>query len=310
MPLTTVQTHFIYGADWMHPVTDKYCTSDLSSCTVVFGKAIVTTNSSTQPGCVSQGTCIAVPSNCATVIDTYYDGSSTNKSAFNIIWWYHIGASFGGYPLFAISLDGGGVDTFVTHSTPASIYALNLLGNLNIYIPLASLWIPYWKPYQYGTEYVVVAQYSGGFMKAQLTHCVGSNQWVIGVIGYLMSAESSPRAIIPLDYSNDYVPYRELRKAFAYSYDGKSQFGWNAHDIISALKDIYPNRSWAVFDDNEQILYLYNLTPDYVPDWLIQELTPIAMKVIQSPADVAVAKAWLDLLNERNAQIPPQAELP
>jgi hypothetical protein len=34
------------------------------------------------------------------------------------------------------------------------------------------------------------------------------------------------------------------------------------------------------------------------------------MKVLKAPADVAVAKAWLDLLNERNAQIPPQTELP
>jgi hypothetical protein len=58
------------------------------------------------------------------------------------------------------------------------------------------------------------------------------------------------------------------------------------------------------------MLYLYNLTPDYVPDWLIEKLAPTAMKVIQSPADAAVAKSWLDLLNERNAQIPPQAELP
>jgi hypothetical protein len=236
------------------------------------------------------------------MIETYYDGSSTNKSAFNIVWWYHIGASFNAYPLFAISLDGVGVDTFLTHGTPASIYSQNLLGNLNIYIPLASLWLPYWKPYQYGTEYVVVAQYSGGFMKAQLYHCVGNNQWIIGVVGFLMSAESSPRAIIPLDYSNDYIPYRELRRAFAYSHDGISQFGWNAQDMISALKDIFPDRSWAVFDDNDQILYLYNLTLDYVPDWLINKLAPVGIKVLQPPSNLSTAQAWLNELNARNRQ--------
>jgi hypothetical protein len=250
---------------------------------------------------------MAVSSNCNTVIETYYDGSSANKSAFNIVWWYHIGASFSSYPLFSISLDSANVDTFLTHGTPASIYSLHLLDNLNIYLPLSSLWIPYWKPYRYGTEYVVIAQYSGGFMKAQLYHCVGKNQWIIGVIGFLMSAESSPRAIIPLDYNNDYAPYYELRKAFAYSYDGISQFGWNAQDIIAALKDIYPDRAWAVFDDNRQILYLYNLTMDYVPDWLVDKLSPVSIKVLKRPFKSSVAKAWLDELNRRNAYNQPPA---
>jgi hypothetical protein len=117
-----------------------------------------------------------------------------------------------------------------------------------------------------------------------------------------MSAESSPRAIIPLDYNNDYVTYGELRKAFAYSYDGISQFGWNAQDIISALRDIFPNRAWAVFDDNQQILYLYNLTMDYVPDWLIDKLAPVGVKVLQSPSDSSIAQAWLNELNARNQQ--------
>jgi len=65
-----------------------------------------------------------------------------------------------------------------------------------------------------------------------------------------------------------------------------------------------------VFDDRQYVLYLYNLTPDYVPDWLIEKLSPTAMKVLKAPADVSVAKAWLDALNERNAQIPAPAELP
>jgi len=282
----------------MHPVTDKYCTGDLSSCIVVVGKALVFTD--TSPGCVSQGTCRAISYICNTPIDTYYDGTSVKKSAFNITWWYHIGASFNAFPLFSISLDGIGVDTFLTHGTPASIYALNLLGNLNIYLPLASLWFPYWKPYQYGTEFVVVAQYIGGFSKVQLYHCVGKNQWVIGVVGFLMSAESSPMAIIPLNYDKEYLPYQELRKHFAYSQDGMSQFGWNADDIIRVLKELFPDKAWAVFDDRQYVLYLYNLTLDYVPDWLIDKLSPTAMKVLKAPVSATVAKAWLDELNRRN----------
>ena len=122
--------------------------------------------------------------------------------------------------------------------------------------------------------------------------------------------ESSPLAIIPLDYDKEWLPYQELRNTFGFSINGVDQPGWNADDIIRVLRELFPDRAWAVFDDRQYVLYLYNLTPDYVPDWLIEKLTPTAMKVLKAPADVAVAKAWLDLLNERNAQIPTQAELP
>jgi hypothetical protein len=95
-----------------------------------------------------------------------------------------------------------------------------------------------------------------------------------------------------------------------YAATGVDQPGWNADDIVRVLRELFPNRAWAVFDDRQYVLYLYNLTPDYVPDWLIEKLSPTAMKVLKAPADVSVAKAWLDALNERNAQIPAPAELP
>jgi len=129
----------------------------------------------------------------------------------------------------------------------------------------------------------------------------------IAFIGY--AVESSPSLIMPLEYER-YLSFNELRSVVGWAADGVSQYGWNADDIIRVLKELFPDRAWAVFDDRQYVLYLYNLTPDYVPDWLIEKLTPTAMKVLQSPADATVAKAWLDLLNERNAQISPQAELP
>jgi hypothetical protein len=311
MPFTTVENHVGYGLAWHELAVDKYCESDLSSCRIGrHGIALVFADPNNPPGCVSNNTCRVISSACNRTIDVYYDGSSVKKSAFNITWYYHIGTNINILPNFAISLDNVKIDTFINRGTPGVIYRHNLLGNNNIYIPFSSLWFPYWKPYQYGTEYIAIAQYTGAFSKVVLIHCLGYNSWVIGLVGYLMSAESSPMAIIPLDYDKEYLPYSELRKYFSYSIDGLAQFGWNAHDIIATLKDIYPNRAWVVFDDNQQILYLYNLTPDYVPDWLIERLTPTAMKVLKAPADATVAKAWLDLLNERNAQIPPQAELP
>jgi len=130
---------------------------------------------------------------------------------------------------------------------------------------------------------------------------------VIAFIGY--ASEASPSLIMPVDY-DEYVAYNELRKTVGWSFDGVNQLGWNASDIINTARELFPDRAWAVYDDNQNILYLYNLTMDYVPDWLIEKLAPTAMKVLKAPADATVAKAWLDLLNERNAQIPPQAELP
>jgi hypothetical protein len=306
MSFYTIQAHVIYGIDWMHQVTDKYCTNDLSNCFVAYGKALVFADN---PGCVSNGTCRAVPPVCNTEIDIYYDGIGVKKSAFNIRWWYHIGASFNAYPLFAISLDGYGVDTFLTHGTPASLFSLPLIQQ-NTYVPLSSLWFPYWKTYQYGTEYVAVAEYTGGFRKVSLFHCVGNNQWIIGIVGYLMTAESSPLTIIPLDYYNEYIKYQELRQTFAYSYNGVDQTGWNADDVINVLKELFQDRAWAVFDDRTYTLYLYNLTLDYVPDWLIERLNPIAVKVLLRPSDSSVAKAWLNELNRRNAYNAPPSEAP
>jgi hypothetical protein len=144
----------------------------------------------------------------------------------------------------------------------------------------------------------------GGFLNAWNNNTFFA---VFAFIGY--AVESSPSLIMPLEYER-YLSFNELRSVVGWAADGVSQYGWNADDIIRVLKELFPDRAWAVFDDRQYVLYLYNLTPDYVPDWLIEKLTPTAMKVLQSPADATVAKAWLDLLNERNAQISPQAELP
>ena len=144
----------------------------------------------------------------------------------------------------------------------------------------------------------------GGFFDA------GKNNTFFATLAFIAYAsEASPSLIMPIDY-NEYLAYNELRKTVGWSFDGVNQLGWNASDIINIARELFPDRAWAVYDDNQNVLYLYNLTMDYVPDWLIEKLAPTAIKVLKAPADAAVAKAWLDLLNERNAQIPPQAELP
>jgi hypothetical protein len=182
-----------------------------------------------------------------------------------------------------------------------------------IYDPVSN-WKAHLNPYTITIGRVFYLRWQGTLFTPVLYLYVyeenNNNIWYASYVRVVYAYESSPLAVVPLDYDRDYVLYQELRSAFGFSINGVDQPGWNTDDIIRVLRELFPNRAWAVFDDRQYVLYLYNLTPDYVPDWLIEKLAPTAMKVIQPPADVAVAKAWLDLLNERNAQIPPQAELP
>jgi len=182
-----------------------------------------------------------------------------------------------------------------------------------IYDPVAN-WKAHLNPYTITIGRVFYLRWQGTLFTPVL-HLYAyeensNNIWYASYVRVVYAYESSPLAVIPLDYDRDYMPHQELRSAFGFSINGVDQPGWNADDMIRVLRELFPDRAWAVFDDRQYVLYLYNLTPDYVPDWLIEKLAPTAMKVLQPPADVAVAKAWLDLLNERNAQIPPQAELP
>jgi hypothetical protein len=160
----------------------------------------------------------------------------------------------------------------------------------------------------------IVSEWSGASLAMKIIIDINmrkqSNVYYAFYAAAYFAQELSPLAIIPLGYDKEWLPYQELRSAFGFSINGVDQPGWNADDIIRVLRELFPNRAWAVFDDRQYVLYLYNLTPDYVPDWLIEKLAPTAMKVLRPPADATVAKAWLDLLNERNAQIPPQVELP
>jgi len=187
------------------------------------------------------------------------------------------------------------------------------LSSWPVYDPVAN-WKAYFNPYTISAGNVSIVRWQGSIFTPNLYLVVRedyyNNIWYAGATLVTYAYESSPLAVVPLDHDKEWLPYQELRNTFGYAYNGVDQPGWNADDIIRVLRELFPDRAWAVFDDRQYVLYLYNLTPDYVPDWLIEKLSPTAMKVLQPPADVAVAKAWLDLLNERNAQIPPQTELP
>jgi hypothetical protein len=174
-----------------------------------------------------------------------------------------------------------------------------------VYDPVANFKV-YINPYTITSGVVAILRWYGSFFTPQLYISAFerniNNIWYAADIRIMWVYESSPLAIIPLDYNNDYAPYRELRNTFGYAVTGIDQPGWNAQDMIAALQDIFPNRAWAVYDDVQKILYLYNLTMDYVPDWLINKLSPVGVKVLQPPSNSSIAQAWLNGLNARNPQ--------
>jgi hypothetical protein len=269
---------------------------------VTAGKAIAAT-SNTSAGCVSQGTCTVVSPDCNTVIATYLDLSSVGKTALNL-YWALVYTSFNQMDLWRLSVDG----TFDSLIIDSGIYwehaqGVSPLGSFNPYSSFmvynvkqytftygSSSATMYWKTYR--------GFYNGMFQKLQLAHCSSSNVF-LGTVFYAFSQETSPLAVIPLDYS-EYVKYQELRKTFGYSYDGINQPGWNADDIINILKELFPDRAWMVLDDRDSTLYLWNVNFPDIPEWLLQKINPTVVKTLKSPSSLDPEKSLFTLLAERN----------
>ena len=319
MPFNTAMVRYYYGTTAFVDKPATYCqdstsASDYGKCyNIVLGKAVfVQTDTTTYPTlpCETDNTCTRY---------TNTTGERTLATIFN-------------YPgkqailqyLWSRSHSNMKVESNITYLwvTPVPsddapylwlFPAVNYeVSSWPVYDPVSN-WKAYVNPYTIPVGHVNILRWQGNLFTSyaplKIFEGFRNNLWYAFDIKVTWAYESSPLAIIPLDYDRDYVQYQELRSAFGFSINGVDQPGWNADDIIRVLRELFPNRAWAVFDDRQYVLYLYNLTPDYVPDWLIEKLAPTAMKVLQSPADATVAKAWLDLLNERNAQIPPQTEL-
>jgi len=289
--------------------------SDYGKCyNIVVGKAIfVQTDTTTYPTlpCEADNTCIRYTSTAGIrTLATIF--SYPGKQAVLQYFWSrsHSSLRVVGNILYLFGVP-------VPYGEPAYLWlfpAVNYeVSSWPVYDPVGN-WKAYVNPYAIPVGNVTVLRWQGSVFasSAPLVVYEGNynNIWYASDVIVAWAYESSPLAVIPLDYDKEWLPYQELRGTFGYASTGVDQPGWNADDMIRILKELFPNRAWAVFDDRQYVLYLYNLSPDYVPDWLVEKLSPTAMKVLQPPADAAVAKAWLDLLNERNAQIPSQTELP
>jgi hypothetical protein len=328
MPFNTKFTGYPYGLAGYAYTPSTYCqsntsASDYGKCyNIERGKAVfVQTDTTTWPidpttgsdsfPCAKDGTCTRYTSTAdMRTLTTIFD--YPGKQAVLQYFWSrsHSNFRFYGNINYLVGVPVPYSDAHYLWLFPATNYEVS---SWPVYDPVGN-WKAYLNPYTIPVGYVNIFRWQGNVFTSSAPIAVyegsANNMWYAFDMAVVYAYESSPLAVIPLNYGKEWLPYQELRSAFGYADTGVDQPGWNADDMIRVLRELFPNRAWAVFDDRQYVLYLYNLTPDYVPDWLIEKLSPTAMKVLQPPADTAVAKAWLDLLNERNAQIPPQAELP
>jgi len=325
MPFNVAMINFNYGTHIYDYIQSTYCQNNTSAsdygkcyniacCKAIFVQSDTTTwpidpsTGSDSFPCAKDGKCIrytsTVPGN--RTISTIF--SYSNKQAILLQFWARshasegLGSRFTGkvYRLHLVPIPTPTGAEFAWF-LPAQNFEVS---SWPIYDPVSNF-KAYLNPYTIPLGYVNIIRWYGSLLttKADLVVYEGgrNNIWYAFDILLIYAYESSPLAIIPLDYDRDYVPYQELRSAFGYAATGVDQPGWNADDMVRVLKELFPNRAWAVFDDRQYMLYLYNLTPDYVPDWLIDKLSPTAMKVIKAPSDALIARAWLDKLSIRNS---------
>ena len=289
-----------YGLTWYRHINDYInasCSNDLSKCTSYDDKALVLSN--TTPGCVSNGTCVVAPKNCNSVISIIYDGSASRKNGFNLKWNAIFKSDFdGNLDLIGPTVDNSWIDVAFFDPGPGYLYS-NGAESPGTYFPLSDFYLHKVIKTNNGAVRMYIGNINTAFSSVELRHCSPSN-WVIGFFRLLFFVESSPLAIIPLDYSKDYLTYQELRKTFAYSYNGVDQPGWNAQDIINILKEIFPDRVWMVYDDSDLTLYGYGITLEHLPDWLIAKLNPCSFKVLKEPCDLSLIEKFISELESRN----------
>jgi len=317
MVFNTGMVYNIYGMNFISFTPNTYCqnntsASDYGTCYNVYGRAIfVQIDTTTYPvgslPCEKDNTCIRYTSTTnRRILTTVFNYSNKQAILYRMVLRTHTSLPGISNPS-PVRVVGVGVYNSIQDFEYTPVSAVHTYEPITYpyYDPVFNYKI-YYNPYTIPVGNVVVIRWLGNMFTSILYFGAHENNlnniWYATIGQVYWFYESSPLAIIPLDYNSGYAPYRELRNVFGYAANGIDQPGWNAQDIIAALKDIYPNRAWAVFDDNQQILYLYNLTLDYVPDWLINKLAPVGIKVLQPPSDSSIAQAWLNEINVRNPQ--------
>jgi hypothetical protein len=281
--------------------------SDYGKCYVQVGKAyFVQTDTSTYPTlpCESDGTCTRLTSTYYEfTVTTLFDFSSTGKQG--ILKWFHsLTHSSQNITDVHTFFDGTLVPVFGAYAPFSFFGYVNAKSSPPFlgYDPVYNLWV-YVNRYTIPVGYVNEIQFNDTVMVNKLiiqAYLGGVNNiYLAGRFYAGVFVETSPIAIIPLDYS-EYLKYSELRRTFGYSADGINQPGWNADDIIRVLKELFPERAWMVLDDRESALYLWNVNFSDMPDWLLEKLSPTSVKVLKTPSSLDAEKTLFAELEKRN----------
>ena len=290
----TYYTLFNYGYD----PTDYGTCDGSGNCTSKIGKAVWWPQFSgiSNPPCASAGTCVVAPSDVFN-LQTILDFTSVNKQA---ILNKSITSFVSGNP--NTMMPACGVNIFITMDTLGIIeqviyiikrfnymrYSTYTFDNPFVSIQYYLDKVPYWVVYANPTL--------GKLIYVQAHGCFA--WWSSAYVFASYSYESSPELVMPLDYNNDYLKYTDLRRTIGFQSIGRHP-GWNASDIISIARDVFPNRVWMVYDDIDSTLYGYGVTLEDLPEWVIDVFNPSRFIVLRDKWDSEAVQRYISQLAER-----------
>ena len=302
MPFVPVKYVVRYGLRRYLGAVNKYCIDNVPTTDPNWGKcytepggnpAIYIYSGPETPACQRENTCIRYNINLVLrTIDVLFDHPA--KQA--IISFFSIRA----HTVIPTILDqrpGGILLPNVNEDQFFWFFPQNIFRTVTYpyYDPVTNLYFDV-NPYTITRGDVYTVRWSGSVLtnKIFLVHhdAMCNNCWSMasGLIMWLQ--EASPFAIIKLRYE-EWLTHKELRSNFGYSATGIYQSGWNAQDMIRAMKEVYPDRSWAVYDDREYTLYIYNLDFDDIPERLFNLLTIASVVVLKPKTDAEAALKWI-----------------
>jgi len=302
MPFIPVRHIINYGINRFDGIVNRYCVDNVPTTDPNWGKcytspganpAIYIYTGSETPACQTEGTCTRYSTTTGVrTIATLFDQPA--KQAI---------LSF--FSVRSHTVMFGSVDT-----RPAGMLLPNFDTDPYLWVfpqyIFRSVTYPYYdpvvnmffdtNPYTITRGTVYVMRWSGSFLTNKIilihTEAMCNNCWSMSSGMIVWQQEASPLAIIKLRYE-EWLAHKELRSSFGYSITGIHQSGWSAQDMIRALKEVYPDRSWAVYDDREYTLYIYNLDIDDVPEGLFDLLTVASVVVLKPKTDADAALRWI-----------------
>jgi len=306
MPFITARLYVLYGLPMHDLATNRYCVDNVSTddpnwgkcySDPAWGKAIYIYSGPETPRCQIEGTCIREnTTSTSKVLATIFDhpGKQGILSFFSI----RAHSTIAEFDDFVANIRPAGLPLPSVDQTPYPWgYPQYILRSATLphYDPVTNIYFDI-NPYNITRGNVYIIRWNGSIFNNKLLLVLFgpacNNCWTISSGSIIWYQEASPLAIIKLKYE-EWLAHKELRKNFGYSATGIHQSGWSAQDMIRALKEVYPDRSWAVYDDRENTLYIYNLDFDDVPEGLFDLLSVASVVVLKPKTDADAALRWV-----------------